>query len=72
MTPARGGSTSVLAPGREYDFKIVKINPDQHKIGLSYRAACQSRKARNGGIPVLEVLFHRHDRGCNYGERETH
>src|ERR1700752_633334 len=32
----QSASPSVLAPGREYDFKIVKINLDQHKIGLSY------------------------------------
>jgi small subunit ribosomal protein S1 len=28
-----------LQLGQEYDFKIIKLNPDQHKIGLSYRAA---------------------------------
>jgi small subunit ribosomal protein S1 len=38
--------SSVLAPGREYDFKIVKINPDQHKIGLSYRAAVRHSERR--------------------------
>ena len=42
----QGSSTSVLAPGREYDFKIVKINPDQHKIGLSYRAAVRQAERR--------------------------
>ena len=42
----QGASTSVLAPGREYDFKIVKINPDQHKIGLSYRAAVRHAERR--------------------------
>ena len=44
--PQQGGSPSVLAPGREYDFKIVKINPDQHKIGLSYRAAVRHAERR--------------------------
>jgi small subunit ribosomal protein S1 len=28
-----------LEIGGEYDFKIVKLNPDTHKIGLSYRSA---------------------------------
>ena len=42
----QGASVSVLAPGREYDFKIVKINPDQHKIGLSYRAAVRHGERR--------------------------
>jgi small subunit ribosomal protein S1 len=41
-----GSSGSVLAPGREYDFKIVKINPDQHKVGLSYRAAVRQAERR--------------------------
>jgi small subunit ribosomal protein S1 len=44
--PQRGASPSVLAPGREYDFKIVKINSDQHKIGLSYRAAVRQTERR--------------------------
>jgi small subunit ribosomal protein S1 len=44
--PPQKGSAAVLAPGREYDFKIVKINPDQHKIGLSYRAAVRQSERR--------------------------
>lgn len=39
-------SPSVLAPGREYDFKIVKMSPDQHKISLSYRAAVRQAEQR--------------------------
>ncbi|HVB88113.1 MAG TPA: 30S ribosomal protein S1 [Candidatus Dormibacteraeota bacterium] len=31
--------TSVLAAGQEHDFKILKIEPEQRKISLSYRAA---------------------------------
>ncbi|MGH9687824.1 MAG: 30S ribosomal protein S1 [Candidatus Acidiferrales bacterium] len=31
--------TSVLSAGQEYDFKILKIEPEQRKISLSYRAA---------------------------------
>jgi small subunit ribosomal protein S1 len=30
---------SVLAAGQEYDFKIIRVEPEQHKISLSYRAA---------------------------------
>jgi small subunit ribosomal protein S1 len=30
---------SVIEPGQEYDFKIIRLEPDQHKISLSYRAA---------------------------------
>ncbi len=44
--PQAAPSSSVLAPGREYDFKIVKINPEQHKIGLSYRAAVRHAERR--------------------------
>ena len=42
----KAASGSGLAPGREYDFKIVKINLDQHKIGLSYRAAIRQAERR--------------------------
>ena len=31
--------TSVLAPAQEHDFKILRLEPDQHKISLSFRAA---------------------------------
>jgi small subunit ribosomal protein S1 len=44
--PAKAPTGSALAPGREYEFKIVKINPDQHKIGLSYRAAIRQAERR--------------------------
>ncbi len=30
---------SVLSPGKEYDFKILRLEPELHKISLSYRAA---------------------------------
>ncbi len=31
--------TSVLTAGQEYDFKILRLEPEQRKISLSYRAA---------------------------------
>jgi small subunit ribosomal protein S1 len=31
--------TAVLTPAQEYDFKIIRLEPDKHKISLSYRAA---------------------------------
>jgi small subunit ribosomal protein S1 len=36
--PARAEKPA-LEIGQEYDFKILRIDPDQHKIALSYRAA---------------------------------
>jgi small subunit ribosomal protein S1 len=36
--PARGEKPA-LEIGQEYDFKILRLDPDQHKIALSYRAA---------------------------------
>jgi small subunit ribosomal protein S1 len=33
-----GEKGASLEAGKEYDFKIVKLDPDQHRIGLSYRA----------------------------------
>jgi small subunit ribosomal protein S1 len=37
----------LLDPGREYEFKIVKISPDQHKIGLSFRGAQKQAERRD-------------------------
>ena len=31
--------TAVLTAGTEYDFKILRLEPETHKISLSYRAA---------------------------------
>ena len=41
---AAGGNP--LEAGKEYDFKIVKLDPDQHRIGLSYRAAVKQAERR--------------------------
>jgi len=38
-TPRGARVTAVVAVGQEYDFKIIRLEPDQHKISLSYRAA---------------------------------
>jgi len=32
-------SAGPLEPGKEYDFKIIKISPETRRVGLSYRAA---------------------------------
>jgi small subunit ribosomal protein S1 len=37
----------LLDPGRDYEFKIVKISPETHKIGLSYRAAQKQAERRD-------------------------
>ncbi|HET9400928.1 MAG TPA: 30S ribosomal protein S1 [Candidatus Acidoferrales bacterium] len=37
---------SPLELGKEYDFKIVKLDTDQHRIGLSYRAAVKQAERR--------------------------
>src|ERR1700751_3994691 len=31
--------TAVLAPGKEYDFKVLRLEPEHHKISRSYRGA---------------------------------
>ncbi len=47
QAPARGSkSGDLLHVGQEYEFKIVKMNADQHKIGLSYRAAQRQAERR--------------------------
>jgi small subunit ribosomal protein S1 len=37
--PRSARVTSVLVGDQEYDFKIIRLEPDDHKISLSYRAA---------------------------------
>jgi small subunit ribosomal protein S1 len=37
--PRSARVTSVLTAGQEHDFKILRLEPDQHKISLSFRAA---------------------------------
>jgi small subunit ribosomal protein S1 len=39
-------SAGPLEPGKEYDFKIVKISPETRRIGLSYRAAVKQQERR--------------------------
>ena len=34
-----GNKIGPLTPGQEYDFKIIKLDPEQRKISISYRAA---------------------------------
>jgi small subunit ribosomal protein S1 len=36
-----------LEVGQEYEFKIIKIDPDQHRIGLSYRGAQKDADRRD-------------------------
>ena len=31
-------SAGPLEPGKEYDFKIIKMNPEEKKVGLSIKA----------------------------------
>jgi small subunit ribosomal protein S1 len=37
--PRGSRAAAVLTPGQEYEFKIIRLEPEQHKISLSYRAA---------------------------------
>lgn len=37
--PRSARVASVLTVGQEYEFKVIRIEPEQHKISLSYRAA---------------------------------
>ena len=39
-------ASSPLAVGTEYDFKVVKKDPEQRRIGLSYRGALQHEERR--------------------------
>jgi len=39
-------SAGPLEPGKEYDFKIIKISHDTRRIGLSYRAAVRQQERK--------------------------
>jgi small subunit ribosomal protein S1 len=39
-------SAGPLEPGKEYDFKIIKISPETRRIGLSFRAAVKQVERR--------------------------
>ena len=45
--PRSGKEGIRLESGQEYDFKIVKLQPEQHKISLSYRAAQKQAERRD-------------------------
>jgi small subunit ribosomal protein S1 len=47
LSGPRARHGGLLDPGREYEFKIVKISAGQHKIGLSYRAAQKQAERRD-------------------------
>ena len=40
-------SGTPLEVGQEYEFKIIKIDPDQHRIGLSFRGAQKDADRRD-------------------------
>src|SRR5438105_13468196 len=37
-------SAGPLEPGKEYDFKIIKISPESRRIGLSYKSAIKQQE----------------------------
>jgi len=37
---------AVLEPGRQYEFKILRLDPEQRRIGLSHRAAVRQAERR--------------------------
>ena len=39
-------SAGPLEPGKEYDFKIIKISPESRRIGLSYKSAVKQVERR--------------------------
>ena len=44
--PATGGGHSKLEQGLEHDFKIIKINVEEKKVGLSLRAVSGHEASR--------------------------
>ena len=41
------GSTAALVQGKEYEFKVIRLDPEQRKISLSYRAAQKQVERRD-------------------------
>jgi small subunit ribosomal protein S1 len=41
-----GPAASTLEAGTEYDFKVVKLDPEHRRIGLSYRGALKQEERR--------------------------
>src|SRR5216110_2503938 len=37
-------SAGPLEPGKEYDFKIIKVSPESRRIGLSYKSAIKQQE----------------------------
>src|SRR5256885_7886057 len=48
-------SAGPLEPGKEYDFKIIKISPETRRIGLSYRAAVKQQERRGSQQDPVEI-----------------
>jgi small subunit ribosomal protein S1 len=44
--PTGSSGETKLEAGKEYEFKIVKLDPDQHRIGLSFRSAQKQAEKR--------------------------
>ncbi len=71
-------STDVLEPEREYDFKIIKLNPTEKKIGLSLRAVGAEAERRDieeylqrqgtGATSTLEEMVGLKERGGSQTE----
>jgi len=45
--PSGDSGEAKLESGKEYEFKIVKLDPDKHRIGLSYRSAQKQAEKRD-------------------------
>jgi len=61
------GSPVKLEPGEEHDFKIIKMNPEEKKVGLSVRAvgeeasradveAYKAPASSSGGSTIGELI----------------
>lgn len=37
----------ILAPGKDYDFKILSIEPKKHRLGLSFKQAANGKSTKN-------------------------
>ena len=67
--PRPGGTGTCLAPGQEYDFKIIRLRPGaaENQLELSSRAKASGAQG-SGSFPVVEDFTNGNNRGRHYGQ----
>ena len=54
------GQPMTLEPGQEYDFKIIKMNPEEKKVGLEHSRSRRGSHPRRSGSLQAPAVFAGH------------